>query len=468
MTRSPWIALIAVQFGLFIVVLDGTVVNVAIRPFMERFEADLATVEWIILAYRSALIAVLLPAGRLADVAGRKRIFLAGMGIFTLGSLACFMAPDVVTLSLARAFQGIGAGLVAANAAGMVTRLFPGQNRGRALGINAAVLAGATVVGPTLGGLLTDAFGPASIFLINLPIGLVGILVAMTVLDPRVLDAGGGSGKIDVAGSVTMGLALVFFLTALDPPRGIGIAVEVQAIALVLAGALLLAVFLAVNRRSKAPLLDISLLRVSAIRNGTLVLILAAVAYSGALLTTPLYLEQIRGLSPATTGVFLLAMSAGIGLLGPVGGTLADLFGTRRLVVTGLVLLIVGLVLFAFAGQDTPLALLLVPLALLGIGAGLFSPANTSGIMGASPAAAVGVVGALLALGQQLGLTVGNELPAAVLDGTRQDPERFLLLASILYAVSAAGAVLALLITLRTPALPPTRHHAPAAETGTR
>ncbi len=459
MSRSPWIALVAVQFGLFIVVLDGTVVNVAIPAFISRFGTDLAVVEWIILAYRAALVAVLLPAGRLADLAGRKTIFMAGLAIFTAGSLACALAPDILSLALARAFQGIGAGLVAANAAGMVTRLFPDTGRGRALGINAAILAGATVVGPTLGGLLTDGLGPSSIFLINLPIGLVGLLVAWFVLDRQVLDAGSRPGTLDVPGAVSLAGALVLLFAAMDPPAGVGLPRPVTSLVLLASGILLLGAFAWFDQRAASPLVDTAVLRIPAIRTGALVLVLAAIAYSGTLLTMPIYLEDIRGLSATTTGAFLLSMSAGIGLLGPVGGTLADHFGSRRLVLTGLVLITMALALLTITGTTTPLPVLVVPLVLLGIGAGLFSPANTSAIMGASPAAAVGVVGALLALGQQIGLTVGNELPAAFLDGTRQNPDRFVLTASILYALSAAGALVALLLAWRTPS-PPRQVHA--------
>jgi EmrB/QacA subfamily drug resistance transporter len=430
--QHKWFALVAVQLGLFMAVLDGTVVNVALPAFMRQFDADLATIDWVVLGYRVAVTAALLPAGRLADIIGRKRVYVAGIVLFTVGSGLCGISGEVGLLVAARALQGLGAALIIANTTGIVTVVFPANERGRALGINATVLAGATVLGPTLGGYLTDLFGPNSVFVINVPIGLLAVVVAWVVLDERRLSSADQKGvRLDVAGALLAALALIAALAAADPPR----AFDRQAWfapGLVTIAALALAAFIVVERRAAQPMLQLALLRIDAIRLGFFAALLSATASAGGLLVLPLYLEGVLGQTPSQAGTVLIAASVGVAVLGPIGGYLSDKLGTRLMTVGGLGVAVLAYLWLStlgatteLAGIVTPVALfglgvgtavVLLPMALLGFGLGFFQPANSSAVMGGSPRASVGVVGALLGLALQLGLTLGNEASAAVLE----------------------------------------------------
>jgi EmrB/QacA subfamily drug resistance transporter len=417
--RAPWPAFAAVALGTFMATLDSSIVNVALPTLARTFQASVTQVEWISLAYVLTITALLLPFGRLGDALGRKRVFLAGLALFTLGSLACAFAVSVATLVAARVVQGVGASLVSANSVALITAAFPREMRGRALGMVGAVVGLGLTVGPPLGGVLLSAFGWPSIFLVNLPVGVFGVLFARVVLAPDAPAA--AHAPFDFAGAASA-LAFLVCLTLFlsrgaawgwtSPPTlasGAGLVLTLLA-------------FVVAERRAADPLVDLAFFRDSAFRVPMLTLFLSFVALFGAIFLVPFYLERTAGLTPGQVGRVLVVIPLLLLLVSPVSGALSDRLGTRRLALVGLSVTCAGLALLSFlighAGErPLPTLAIVGGLFVVGLGQGLFQPPNSSSAMGAVPTARLGLAGGLLATMRNLGTLFGIGLAAAVYEG---------------------------------------------------
>ena len=222
--NHKWWALGTVAIGTFMSTLDSSIVNIALPSILRDFRSDLATIEWVVLAYLLTITALLLTVGRLADLWGRKKVYTIGFGVFTLGSLLCGLAASPLQLILSRVAQAVGAAMLQANGLAITSAVFPREERGRALGINGAVVATGLTVGPTVGGLLVGAFGWRSIFLVNLPVGVVGIAMALVILEEGRISfqREGPRQRFDLLGAVLVTVGLVALLLGLNQGQGRG------------------------------------------------------------------------------------------------------------------------------------------------------------------------------------------------------------------------------------------------------
>lgn len=398
---SKWWAMTSVGIGVFLATIDGSIVNVALPVLARSLGASFAAVQWVVLAYLVTLLSLMMIAGRLADLWGKKRLYLLGFVVFTLGSLACGLAPGVELLVAARVVQAVGGALLAALGGAIATETFPPEERGRAMGIIGLLVSVGLISGPTLGGLLLGAFSWHAIFFVNLPLGLLGIGLAWWVIPLSPLQP---QQTFDLRGAVLLTVSLVSFSLAVTlVPRGAGLW------SLALAG---LAVgttraFVEHERRAASPLLDLRLFEhralVIPVVSGTLTFVAAA----GIVLLLPFYLQHVQRRSPEEAGLLLIVSPLAMGIASPISGALSDRMGPRVLSLLGLVLLILGYLSLMTLEVETSTLGFVLRVAVIGFGMGTFQSPNNSALMGSVPRESLGVASGLLSLTRTLGQTTG-------------------------------------------------------------
>jgi EmrB/QacA subfamily drug resistance transporter len=409
--RSRWGVLLAIGLGTFMSALDGSVVNITLPVVRESFGASVATVEWVVTIYLLVVSGLLLSVGRLGDLRGHRRVYTTGFLIFLLGSVLCGLAPGAGFLVAARAAQAVGASMLFANSPAILTKSFPPEMRGRALGLQATMTYLGLTVGPSLGGWLTTALGWRSVFYINVPVGLLALALALRFV-PR--DEGSGRGEgFDLRGALTFTGGLVALLLALNQGHAWGWAAWPTV--MLLAGSLvLLGLFVRLERRVAAPMLDLSLFRSRTFTAAAASAVLNYVCVFTVLFLMPFYLQQARGLSPAEAGLLLTAQPMLMAVVAPLSGSLSDRIGTRLPSVVGMGLLGLGLVLLSSLDLESPRAAIVAMLAVAGLGIGIFASPNNSALMGAAPRHRQGIAAGVLALARNVGMVIGVGLAGAV------------------------------------------------------
>jgi EmrB/QacA subfamily drug resistance transporter len=403
MTRKWW-TLGAVCVATFMLLLDITVVNTALPDIQKDLGGSFSDLQWVIDAYALSLAALVLTAGSLADRLGRRRIFVVGLGIFSVASLLCAVSPDPTFLNVARGLQGIGGAIMFAVSLALVAQEFPsGRERGMAMGIYGATIGMAVAIGPLVGGVLTDSFGWQSVFLINVPIGLAATAVTYwKVAESRDPDAT----RIDWGGLVTFSTALFLLVLALvrGNDEGWGSALIVS---LFTGAVLLMGAFVAIERRVKEPMLPLSLFGSRAFTGVQL----AAFAVSGSLfalfLYLTLYLQSFLGLSPVEAGVRYLPITMGAFLIAPLAGMALAKVQARYLMSAGLALTGVGLVLMGGLNLDSEWTALLAGFIISGIGVGLLNPVIADVALSVVPKEQSGMAAGINDTFRQVGVAVG-------------------------------------------------------------
>jgi len=390
--------LVVAALSTFLVTFMGSSVNIALPSISRELQIDAVVVSWIPTAYLLATAICLLPFGRLADIYGRKRILTCGIFVFTIASLLVLFITSASSLIALRVIQGIGAAMIATSVLAIITSVFPAGERGKALGISVAATYLGLSLGPVLGGILTQHFGWRSIFLATVPLGATTIPFILRKMKGEWAEAKGE--KFDLIGSVIYGLALVGIIS------GFSLLPEMLGVALIIAGALGIFAFVKREMKVESPLLDIKLFgknKVFVLSNLTHLISYTSTFAVAFLLS--LYLQYIKGLSPQSAGLVLVAMAAVQCGFSPVAGRLSDRIEPRILVSIGLGLTAVGLSRFIFLTEDTGLASIIGNLVLLGFGSALFISPNTNAIMTSVKQRVYGVASATLATMRQVGMT---------------------------------------------------------------
>ena len=405
-----WLPLVAICLGAFILLVDVTIVNVALPRMADDLHASFTSLQWVIDVYALALAALLMVTGSLADLFGHRRLYTAGLTVFALASLACALAPNAAVLITARGVQGAGGAAMFATSAALVSTTYHARDRGIAFGVWGAVNGAAAAAGPIMGGLLTEGFGWQAIFLVNLPIA-----VAAVALTLRVLPAGRrGAGRLDVPGALTFTLAAASLTYALIRGGEHGWGDGLTVAAFVAAGAAAVA-FVPVELRSKHPMLDLALLRRPAfagLLTGALLYQMAA--FSG-LVFVSLWLQNVLGLSPVRSGLALMPLAGTSFLVAAVAGRHMHKLAPRIPIGVGLLVIAGGsLLLWGSVHTGSGQSALFAGLAVVGAGVGLATPVLVSAAVDAVPPARAGMAGAAVNTFRQLGLTLGIALFGAV------------------------------------------------------
>lgn len=397
-------------------------VNVALPAIQKEMGVDAVTLGWISTSYLLAVAVILVPIGKLADIHGRKRIFSAGLFIYTLASTLTVFVPSVSWLIVMRVFQGCGTALFVTTGMAILTSVFPPQKRGRAIGFYVSAVYIGLSAGPFLGGMMTQHLGWRSLFLSMLPLGAGSIYATQRYLKGEWADARGE--RFDWAGSLIYGcaiLCLVYGATRL--PR-------LLAVYLVLGGGLALVGFIWVESKIDQPVFEVQLFRNN--RAFTFSSLAALINYSATFAVTflmSLYLQYIKGLSPQSAGTVLVVQPIVMALFSPLAGRLSDRFEPRVIASIGMALTAAGLSLFVFLGTETGLGFILLNLMQLGFGFALFSSPNMSAIMGAVDkrhyGIASGTVATMRLLGQMTSMAMATVLLAIFLGHEPIHPGNF-------------------------------------------
>lgn len=417
---QPGYALLVTTLASFLNPFMGSSINLAVTAIGAEFEADALTLSWVITAFLLTSAAFLLPFGRLADLHGRKKIFLVGLGGYAFFSLLSAVAPSLYALILARVLQGISSAMIFSTAVAILTSVFPAQERGRVLGINAAAVYTGLAAGPFLGGVLTHNFGWRSIFAANFFLGFVTLLLALKHLKGEWVGAKGE--KFDLLGSFlsTLSLAAVIYSTS-------NFTLATTNRWLLLTGLGGLTAFIIQEKLTRFPLLDVTLFSSNlgfAFSNLAALINYSATFATGFLLS--IYLQVVRGLDPQTAGLVLLVQPIVQVLLSPVAGRLSDKVEPRVVASIGMALTSAGLLVLALLLPKASLGLVLGNLALLGMGFGLFSSPNTNAVMSSVPRKYYGVasstLGTMRLLGQAFSMATVSLAFALYVGGLRISP----------------------------------------------
>ena len=412
---------IAILAG-FLTPFDLSAVNIALPSIAEEFSMDAIQMGWVSTAYLLASAVFLVPFGRIADIYGRKKVFAAGLSVFTLASLLMVVAPSAVAVILLRILQGFGSAMIFGTAVAILTSVTAPEHRGKALGIYTTAVYLGLSMGPFLGGILTDRFGWRSIFFVNIPIGILAVALIFLFLKGEWADCRGE--RFDLGGAIQYGLTLtcVMYGFSLLPDR--------EGFVLLIAGTLMLVVFIAREFRISYPLWNIRLFsknRVFLFSN------LAALINYGATFAVTfylsLYLQYIKGFSPEHAGMILVVQPVAMALVTSAAGRLSDRIEPGKIASAGMALSALSLVLLTFISGDTPLPAIIFILIILGIGLGIFSSPNTNAIMGSVErncyGVASGTLGTMRLAGQMLSMGITMMVLAIFVGNVQITPDLY-------------------------------------------
>jgi EmrB/QacA subfamily drug resistance transporter len=445
--NRKWWTLGAVALGLFMIMLDNTVVNVALPTIQRDLHAGLDELEWIVSGYALTFAALLLTGGKLADLLGRRLVFVTGLAVFAASSLACALAPSAGFLIGARVVQGAGAALMNPATLSIITAAFPPRQRGTAIGIWVGVSASALAIGPLVGGLLTEHAGWSSIFYINVPIGIVAIVASLLLVE-ETRDTSHEQ-RLDLPGLATAGLGLFALSYALIEANSYGWG-SARIIGAFAVSALSLVVFVVLELRQRLPMLDLSLFRSGTFTGANTVLLLVTLAMFGVFFFVSLYMQNILGYSAVQAGAAFLPLTLLIILVAPLAGRLSDLVGSRWLLTVGMVVVAAQLLYLSRLGVHESYWALVPAMVLGGLGMpAVMTPATAAALSGV-PVDKAGVGSAVLNSSRQVGGSLGIALIGAIMAheiGGVLTPEAFVHGLSRALEVSAvialAGAVVA-------------------------
>ena len=451
--NRKWWTLGALSFALFMIMLDNTVVNVALPSIQRDLGIGLSELEWTVNAYALTFAVLMLTGGKLADFFGRRRIFLIGLVTFTISSLACGLAATGGTLIGARTLQGIGAALMLPATLSIISATFPAHQRGMAIGIWAGVSAMALAIGPLIGGLITEHINWSWIFFVNVPIGVLGLIVGRLVIkESRDTSA---EQRLDFPGLLASAIGLFALTFALIEANSYGWT-DPLIIGLFVISAVSLATFVLLELHQRSPMLDLSLFRSSTFAGANVVALLVTLAMFGVFFFMSIYMQNILGYSATKTGAAFLPMTILIILIAPISGKASDRIGSRALMTAGMLCLSASLIVFSRLGLDSTFWDILPGLVVGGFGMALVMTPMTAAALGSVPVEKSGVGSGVLntfrQLGGALGIAVMGAIVASYVDlgAGRPDPSSFIDGFQAALRVSAVFALIGAVVAVTT------------------
>jgi EmrB/QacA subfamily drug resistance transporter len=428
--------LVSLAVGTFMSALDTSAVTVAVSSIQNDFSVSLASVEWIITAYLLVISATLLTFGRLADIRGHRKVYIAGFAAFTASSLLCGLSSGIAGLIVSRVLQALGAAMMFSSNSAIITANVPAERRGKAFGMLAIAVASACCIGPVAGGFLVSAFGWRSIFFINVPIGIAGTALALVHI-PR--DKKRDRQHFDFVGASLAGAALFLVLLPLDLSASSGFPISVF-VAMLACGAALIYCFIQWERRTASPILKLDLFK-----NRVFSASLAACTFNFTAqfmmaFLAPWYFQKIRQVSPAMTGLLYLPMPLTTIFVAPLSGSFSDRHDSRIISSAGMAVMAVALLLLSFLDTTTPCWFIVFAMALAGAGSGMFQSPNNSAVMGCAPAEHRGVASGTLATMRNIGMVLGVALSGAIFNAWAASSTTTTASQTSVYSFGVAGA----------------------------
>jgi EmrB/QacA subfamily drug resistance transporter len=398
-----WWTLIAVSVAIFMLLLDITVVNVALPDIQRSLHSSFSDLQWVVNAYALTLAAFLLTSGSVADLIGRRRVFVVGLVVFTVSSAVCGLSTTPLMLNLARAVQGTGGAMMFATALALIAQAFHGKERGTAFGVFGAVTGGAVAIGPVLGGVITSGIGWEWIFFVNVPIGVIAVFIAITrVADSRDPNATG----VDWPGLTTFSGSLFLLVYALvqGNEKGWG---STEIVSFLIGAAVLMTLFIVVELRRSEPMLDLSLFRRPAFSGASIVAFCLSGSFFAMFLYLTLYIQDVLGYSPLQAGLRFLPSTLLSFIVAPIAGRLSVRVPVRLLLGSGLLLIGIGLLTMTVVDAASTWTVLIPGFVLAGTGVGLVNPPLASTAVGVVPVEHSGMASGINSTFRQVGIATG-------------------------------------------------------------
>ena len=405
MTPKELMIVLVISLGSFMAGLDGTIVNIALPTIGRAFDVSTVAVSWVLNAYLIVLVSLLLFASRLGDIKGFRRLFLVGFAIFTIGSAMCGLSPSLDILIVSRMLQAVGGAIISALGAVMVTTYLAPSLRGQALGMVAMFTMLGAALGPVLGGFLTSAFSWQFIFFVNLPVGILAILLGIFII-PRT-DPVTPNATMDIPGVIIIFASLgtlILGLNMLTSPAPMG-----GLVALVIS-AICWGIFYVRERKTAEPLINLKLFKNKAYALQNMNVMLTQIGLAGVMILMPFYLEMVKLVPTDNAGTILLALPIGMILTSPIAGRISDVIGTKKPIILGFVVSILALFLLSTLSSHSSIGHVEIYLFMLGAGTGFaYAPLN-SAVMGEAPVKDRGATSGLIKMMSNMGSSLGVAL----------------------------------------------------------
>lgn len=397
----------------FMSTLDGSIVNVALPTMAHKLSVSTEAVSWVVSAYLITIAGTILIFGRLGDIFGKTRIFSFGIILFTLGSLLCGIAPSFPFLLFSRVVQAVGAACTMSANQGIITQIFPAQERGKALGINGTFVALGSLAGPPIGGFIVDSFNWNYIFLINVPIGILVYLLSFRLLPKSAKTTGE---TLDIKGALLFTISIVSLFGSLLIGEDFGFS-HPYIIAGFVAFLVSFPLFLYVEKKTKLPLLQLKLFQNRLFSLSIFCGFISFLALNSTTIIQPFYLQNTMKYSPGFTGLIMMVFPIVMAIVAPFSGALSDKIGSEFLTFLGLVINSLGLYLMSTLTEKSGLVTLLIYIVIMSLGNGLFQSPNNSLILSNAPKTMLGVAGSVNALVRNVGMISGIALSVLILYG---------------------------------------------------
>jgi EmrB/QacA subfamily drug resistance transporter len=411
MHKRRWVILLTTVLLTFMATLDGSIVNVALPVMAEKLSVSMASIEWVVTSYLIVIVGTILVFGRLADIIGKTTVFKIGIIIFTIGSLTCGISNSLIMLVISRGLQAIGAAGTMSTSHGIITHVFPSNERGRALGLNGTFVALGSMVGPPIGGIIVSALSWQYIFLINVPIGILALVLAMKTL-PK--SNNNNNEKLDLMGAVLFGITMVLLFGSLTFGKEIGFN-NIIIILCLITSIILFAVFINVEKRIKHPLLNLQIFNNSLFSLSVFCAFISFVAISCSNIILPFYLQYVMKLSPSYAGLIMMVSPIILAVAAPISGHMSDRVGSELLTFIGLLGTSLGLFLISTLTQYSYVGMLIAFIAVMTLGNAMFQSPNNSLVMSTVDRDKLGIAGSINALVRNLGMVFGISLSTTLL-----------------------------------------------------
>lgn len=412
-----WYVVTTVCIGAFMAALDGSIITVALPTIDHEFNVNISESAWVALAYLLTLTALLAMFGRLADIVGRRPLYTIGFTIFIIGSALCGASPNLALLIGFRVLQGIGATMLQANSVAIVTAAVPEKVRGKAIGIQGSALAVGLSLGPAIGGILIGIFGWRSIFYVNVPVGIIGTLLAFMILPRDLIQKKSGvTTSFDFVGAFLLAVSLIAFLLGLNQGNDDGWTSPLI-IGCFLIAAVFATLFVFQEKRHQSPLIDFTLFTIEQLTWGNITGSLSYGVMYGVLYIVPYFFENVLHKPTSSSGILTTPLPIGMMLIAPVAGKIADKLGSKIPTVAGMTIATVGTLSLVFVHAVTNLIYMIIALFFIGLGMGIFTPPNNSSVMGSTPRDQLGVSSGMLNMSRSLGQSIGIAYAFAIFQG---------------------------------------------------
>lgn len=456
-SKNKWLVLLIVVLSTFMSALDSSIVNVALPKMATTLSIETSMIQLVATIYLIVIVGTVLIFGRLGDILGKTKVFKSGIAMFTLGSFLCGISNSFLLLLLSRGIQAIGASAIMANNQGIITEIFPSSERGRALGLSGTAVALGSIVGPGLGGIIVGSIGWHMIFLVNIPIGILVFLLALTLLPP---SSKLENQSIDIAGALLFILSIVPLFFGLSQSIKLGFS-HMRVVGLLVVSVISFILFVKVEKKKASPLIQLKIFKNGLFTLSLLCGFISFVALFCNNIILPFYLQDVMSYSPQVAGVILMIFPFVLMIVAPVSGYASDKVGSEILTVIGLMTISSSLFMMSNLNETSSLGMLITFIGFLSVGTGMFQSPNNSLIMSTVPKVQLGIAGSINALVRNLGMVTGITVATTLLYGVMSaklgmqvtdymatDPGSFIVGMKTVYRVASCISLVGAILTI--------------------